>query len=120
MHRNDFHFVEVPVSFKMETRQYKKLPVTWQVGAGFSRLISSNSLQYQQEMLFNDNSLFNKTQITLEGGVSAILFSKRSYPVSIGPYVNYGINKLAGKGLYGNKHLGFIGIRTGILLKNKK
>lgn len=119
-YRNVFHFVEIPVSLKMETRQNKKLPFTWQLGASVSRLLSSNSLQYQQGMLYRDNSLYNKMQIGLEGGVSAILFSKHSYPISIGPYFNYGINKLSGKGLYGNKHLGSIGIRTEILFKNNK
>ncbi|MEO6134834.1 MAG: hypothetical protein ABIP35_06755 [Ginsengibacter sp.] len=120
VHRNNFHFLEAPVLFKIETRQNKKLHLNVVVGAGLSRLLSSNSLQYQQGMFFNDNSFFNKTQIALEGGVSAILFSKKSYPVSIGPYVNYGLNNLTGKGLYGGKHLGFIGIRTEVFFKNKK
>lgn len=119
-HRNNFHFVEVPVLFKIEARQNKKLPFSLVVGAGFSRLVSSNSLQYQQGMLFNDNSLFNKTQVALIGGLSAILFSKKPYPVSIGPYLNYGINSLGSKGLYGSRHLGFIGIRTEVFFKNKK
>jgi hypothetical protein len=120
-YRNHFHFLELPVSFKFQLNNPKSLPLYWEAGISISQLISSNALQFQSSpgLYFNDNSMFNKTQLGLSTGISATLFAKQKIPVTIGPYFYYGASKLAGKGLYQNKHFSFIGLRTEILFQKK-
>ena len=120
-YRNHFHYVELPVSIKFQLNNSKTLPLYWQAGINISRLISSNALQFQSSpgLYFNDNSMFNRTQLGLSTGISAVLFLKQKIPVTIGPYFYYSASKLADKGLYQNKHFRFIGLRTEILFQKK-
>ena len=120
-YRNNFHYLELPVSIKTQLNNNKFLPLYWHAGINISQLISSNALQFQSSpgLYFNDNSMLNKTQLGLSTGISAVLFSKQKVPVTIGPYFSYSASKLADKGLYQNKHFSFIGLRTEILFQKK-
>src|SRR5690606_8499787 len=118
-YNSQFHLVEIPVDLKIETWQHKKIPVTWRIGASVSQLLATNALHFGQNVFYTDNSLFNKTQVNLNAGISAVLFSTKKYPLSIGPFFNYGLNPLADKNLYGGKYLHSIGVRTEILLNKK-
>lgn len=120
-YRNNFHYLEFPISVKFQLNDNKTLPLYWQAGINISQLISSNALQFQGSpgLYYNDNSLFHKTQLGLNTGISATLFSKQKTPVNIGPYFYYSVSKLADKGLYQNKHFSFIGIRGEILFGKK-
>jgi hypothetical protein len=119
--RNNFHYLEIPVSLKFQLGKSKTLPLYWLAGVTVSQLISSNALQFKSSpgLYYNDNSLFNKTQIGLQTGFSAVLFSRTKNPLSIGPYFIYNASKLANKGLYDGKHFSFIGIKTELLLGKK-
>ena len=116
---NHFHYLQVPVSLQLETLQNAAVPVTLEFGASVSQLLSSNALQYQQEIFYQNNSLFNKTQASLHVGVSVVPFSGAKYKVYAGPYYSYGINAMASDGLYANDHLGFVGLRARIQFNNK-
>jgi hypothetical protein len=120
-YRNNFHYLELPVSIKTQLNNNKSLPLYWHAGINISQLISCNALQFQSSpgLYFNDNSMLNKTQLGLSTGISAVLFSKQKVPVTIGPYFYYSASKLADKGLYQNKHFSFIGLRTEILFQKK-
>ncbi|MEO8960443.1 MAG: outer membrane beta-barrel protein [Ginsengibacter sp.] len=120
-YRNNFHYLELPLSVTLQLGKSKTLPLYWQAGINISQLISSNALQFQDNsgLYYRDNSLFNKTQLGFHTGISITLFSKGAIPVSIGPYYYYGATKLSGKGLYQNKHFNFIGIRSEILFRRK-
>jgi hypothetical protein len=118
-YRNNFHFLELPVSVKFQLNNSKSLPLLWHAGIHIYQLISSNALQFQSSpgLYYNNNSMFNKTQLGLSTGISAVLFSKQKVPVIIGPYFYYSASRLAGKGLYKNKHFSFMGLRTEILFE---
>lgn len=120
-YRNNFHYLEIPISIKFQLFKSKTLPVYWDAGINISQLISSNALQFTSNpgLYYNDNSLFNKTQIGLQTGFSIILFSSTKNPVNIGPYFIYNASKLANEGLYDKKHFSFVGIRTEILFEKK-
>jgi hypothetical protein len=120
-YRNNFHYLEVPVSFKLQLNKNKKLPLSWEAGVDLSQLISSNALQFQSNpgLYYNDNSMFNKTQFGLNTALFVTLFLQQKMPFTVGPYFYYSTSRLADKGLYQNKHFSFIGIRTEILLKKK-
>jgi hypothetical protein len=120
-HRNNFHFLEVPVSFKLQINKNKKLHLSWETGVDLSQLISSNALQFKPNpgLYYNDNLMFHKTQFGLNTGLFVTLFSHQKMTFTVGPYFYYSFSKLAEEGLYQNKHFSFIGIRTEILLKKK-
>jgi len=120
-YRNNFNYLELPVSLKFQLGKSKSLPLYWQVGINISQLISSNALQFKPVlgMYYNDNSLLNKTQIGFSTGVFTTLFSKQRNPVNIGPYFYYCTSRLSNEGLYNNKHFSFIGISAEILFREK-
>ncbi len=120
-YRNNFNYLEIPVSLKFKLNNNKLLPLYWNAGINISRLISSNALQFKNNngVYYIDNSLFNKTQLGFSTGFSATLFPQQKYPVSIGPYFYYNAARLAHEGLYDKKHFNFIGISMEILFNKK-
>jgi hypothetical protein len=120
-YRNNFHYLEVPVSIKIQINKNKKLPLVWDGGINLSQLISSNALQFNPNpgIYFKDNSLFNKTQFGLHTGLSLTLFSEQKMPFTVGPYLYYSATSLANKGLYNGKHFSFIGMQAEILFRKK-
>jgi hypothetical protein len=116
-YRNNFNYLEFPVSLKFKLNKNKLLPLFWNAGINISQLISSNALQFKTNngVYYIDNLLFNKTQLGFSTGFSATLFPQQKYPVSIGPYFYYNASRLANQGLYGKKHFNFIGISTEVL-----
>jgi hypothetical protein len=120
-YRNNFHYLELPVSLKFQLNKNKKLPLFWNVGINISELIGSNALQFQSNsgLYFNDNSMFHKTQFGLSTGLSVTIFAAQKMPFTFGPYFYYGASKLADKGLYQNKHFSFIGLQAEILFHKK-
>jgi hypothetical protein len=120
-YRNNFHYLEIPVSVNIQINKNQKLPVFWNAGIDFSELLSSNALQFKSNpgVYYSDNSIFNKTQIGLHTGLSFTLFSQQKMPVAFGPYIYYSATSISDKGLYGAKHFSFIGIQTEILFRKK-
>lgn len=121
-YRNNFNYLELPVSLKFQLSNSKSLTLYWQFGINISQLISSNALQFEKisGLYYNDNSLFNKTQFGVSTGFSATLFAKQKNPISIGPYFYYSPSAISDKGLYNKKHFTFIGIRTEVSFKKNK
>lgn len=119
--RNNFHFVEVPVSIKFQLNKNKNLPISWNAGINISELVSSNALQFDSNshIYYPDNNLFNKLQFGFHTGFSVTVFATRKYPLTFGPSFYYGLTKLSDKGLYNNQHFNFIGINAGILFRKK-
>ena len=120
-YRNQFHFLEVPVSFNFRINKSKNVPIFWNAGINISELISSNALQFQSNpgIYYNDNSLLNKTQFGLHTGFSVILFAKEKIPFKIGPYFYYSPTNIANKGLYSKMHFSSIGIQAKVLFQKK-
>ena len=120
-YRNNFNYLELPVSLKFQLTSNNSLPVYWLAGINISQLINSNALQFKSDpgIYYEDNSLFNKTQWGFTTGFFATLFSRKKTPVNIGPYFYYNATRLANEGLYNKKHFHFIGIKAEILFNKK-
>lgn len=116
-YRNQYSFIELPVTLKVQVGRGKNLPVFWQGGFIVSELFSSNALQFNPTtgLYYKDNSIFNKTQIGLSTALSVALFSKQKKSILIGPYFYYTASRLANEGLYNKKHFVFTGLRTEII-----
>lgn len=120
-YRNNFNYLELPVSLKFQLTNNNSLPVYWLAGINISRLINTNALQFKSNhgVYYRDNSLFNKTQLGFSTGFFATLFSHKKTPVNIGPYFYYNATRMANEGIYDKKHFNFIGISAEILFNKK-
>lgn len=120
-HINNFQFLEVPVSLKFKLNKSPKLPLEWNAGINISELINSNALQfdYGSSVYYHHNDLFKKFQFGLHTGFSATLFTSGKRPFTFGPSFYYSLTNLSGKGLYENRHFGFVEINAAILLRKK-
>ncbi len=115
-YRNNFHFIELPAIIQFRINKSRKFPLKLSTGFILSQLIASDAVQYKSGFYEVDNSLFNKTQFGFSAGFSATFFKK----LSIGPMYNYGLNPLAKDGLYGKKHLNFLGIKADYIFQRNK
>lgn len=119
-YRNHFHYIELPVSLKFQIVTSPKIKLLLSSGVSISRLISTNALQFNNStgLYYRDNSLFNKTQIGLNAGLDMALPSKEKGSFLIGPYINYGISKIAKEGYY-KYHFMFTGLRAQYFFRKK-
>lgn len=120
-YRNQFYFLEIPVSIDFRINKSKSVPLFWNAGINISELISANTLQFQSNpgIYYHDNSLFNKTQLGLHTGFSVMLFAKEKNSLRVGPYFYYSPTNIATKGLYSEKHFSSIGIQAKVLFRKK-
>lgn len=114
---NQFHFIEIPVSFSLKLNKGNKLPLNFEIGANLMRLLATNALQYEDSssVYYKDNSFFHKTQSGLHTGFSFTLFAQQRFPVNIGPFFEYNFTPFANKGLYQNKRMNYFGLKASVL-----
>ena len=120
VHHNFFHYIELPVGLTFQIGNSAKTPLYWNIGFSVSQLISSNALQFNTAtgLYYHDNSLFNKTQFGFITGFDVALISKQKQFLLIGPYLNYGISKIASQG-YNKHHFIFIGLQAQFIFRKK-
>lgn len=111
---NKYHFIQLPVEIQSMIGKGNKLPLYWNAGFSFSRLISADALQFDrsQGRYFKDNNYFNKNSIGISGGLSLAIFKKQQTQWLIGPQFYYSLTPVAGNGLYDKTHYSFLGIQV--------
>ena len=116
---NNYHFIELPITFQLQVISIKKLPVFLDAGISISQLIHTNALQFDpaQGRYFIDNNLFRKTIVGLSAGLYINIANSKSAPFLLGPQFYYSATTLANKGLYANSKYSFAGIRLLKMLK---
>lgn len=117
-YHNSYHYIELPAWLKFQITGSKKVRLYGNTGFSIAQLIASNALQFNgiAGLYYQDNSLLNKTQIRFNTGLDLVLFLKQKNAISIGPYVSYGISKVANQG-YNKHHFTYIGLRTQFIFK---
>lgn len=112
-YRNYHHFISVPVGVSTTICSIGSNKVILDAGMDFSRLISTNSLQFNiaRPMYYKDNSLFNKTIVGLSAAVAVDVSFKKKSLFSIGPEFYYSLTPLASSGMYAKSHYQYFGIR---------
>ena len=116
-HTNYFHFIELPIS--AEGRLLNgPLPLTWQAGASFSRLIASNTLHYDSRyrVYYKQNSLLQKNQLSLHAAITTKIFPRSRKPLVVGPEFSYSVSNLLKNKNDNPKHFTFVGLKTAIAL----
>jgi hypothetical protein len=115
---NNYHFIELPVSISHQIGKFKKVPFVLNAGISISSLVASNALQFNNTsgVYYNDNSLFNKTQIGFNTG---IFVSNKKNSILVGPHIYYGTTQIANEGLYKNAHFTYLGLHSKFLFRKK-
>ena len=104
---NRYHFLELPIALEVQLNRGRRLPLIWEAGFSLSQLVSGNALHYSSSLngYYKDNSLFNRTQLSLSAGLQAQILSGTSHPLRIGPQIQYGITRLLPPAGSNNLHL---------------
>lgn len=112
-YHNIFHYLQLPVGIKFQFFDHKKIKFYLSCGFAISEFISSNALQfnYSTGLYYRDNSLLKKTQLEFNACLDMEFFFGNKKSLLIGPYLNYGLSKIAADGYY-NHPFTFIGLRT--------
>lgn len=118
-YRNAYHFAEVPVTLHTRVSKSQKLPLYWNAGLAYSRLIRSNSKQFDGStgIYYSNEKLINKNQLSISTGIDVILFGRSTHPLWIGPSVKYNVTKLANESLTDKKNLLSAGMSMKFFLK---
>lgn len=117
-YQNKYHFIELPVLFETRLTGYRFVPVYWDLGVSFSRLISSNALHYDgnSKIYYKNNSLFNRNQFSIISGLPIGILLEERVTLKTGPVFQYNISNLINKAQSGGRHLLFIGVKADIIL----
>ena len=88
------------------------MPVYWNGGFSLAQLLATNALQFDGNtgIYYKDNSLFRKTQVGIQTGVSVRFFNKSKHPMEIGPQVHYTISNLMKYKFDDSRHILSMGV----------
>ncbi len=113
-YKNNFHFIELPLALRFKLSKQNRLPFYLNTGVSISQLIGSDALQFESQSgnYYSDNSVFNKTQVSISAGLLFSLSGHAKNPILLGPDVNFSLNKMAKSGLYDNRHYSYFGIQV--------
>jgi hypothetical protein len=114
---NRFLFLELPLH--AEGRFVNgKIPLFWNAGVSFSRLIASNALYYDsnRRIYYKDNKLLQKNQFSLQAAVTTKLLARTANPLMAGPEFSYGVSNLLKYKNHNPKHFFYLGLKTSIAL----
>lgn len=109
---NRFHFIAVPVSLEWSISNLQKRPIYLSAGLTLSKLINSSALQFNPStgVYFQDNSLFNTTQVDLSIRFLFALNKRQPQSFLIGPDLSYSISRMATTALYSGRNYSYLGL----------
>jgi hypothetical protein len=87
-YRNNYHFIELPVSYQLQLNRGKKMQVLWNGGVSASYLLATNALVYDtaaRGIYYKSSDAFNKLHISFLSGVSLRFGDKKKLQWSVGP-----------------------------------
>lgn len=111
---NQFHAIELPVSFRYQPGV--SIPVSVTVGAAYGRLISTNALSYYRasNVYYQNKEAFEKNMLPVSVALQVELFKKKKAQLLIGPALQYNLLKLRRDDADGAPHLFFAGLKSSI------
>lgn len=114
---NKYHFIELPLLFETRLTGNRFVPVYWDIGLFFSRLITSNALHFNgnARIYYKNNSLFDRNQFSFITGVPVRILSEDRFSLKAGPLFQYNMSNLINR-RGSSRHLLFIGVKADITL----
>lgn len=114
-----FHAIELPVTINWQINKGRRLPpLVLDGGCSVSRIWSIDGLHFDgiKGIYYNNNGLFNKTQLNAILGLNIGLFQQSKLPVWIGPSLRYALTRLVEKDVSKGQFLWSTGINLRIQL----
>jgi hypothetical protein len=102
---NRYHYLELPVSVSIGLNNSRKLPIFFDAGFAYSRLLGSNSLHFDGTtgVYYKNDRLLNDNQFAFTTGFVFKVFNRTKYPLLIGPSARYNVTRMLQKDVPGNK-----------------
>jgi hypothetical protein len=118
---NEYHFLQIPVSFSTLLGRGKRLPFYWNTGVNVNYLLTSNALVYDNisRAYYKDKGIFRPLQLGWHTGIDAEIFSRKSHPLRLGPQFSFNFSQLLKTPSGDKQRFAYAGIRAGIQLNKK-
>lgn len=115
---NSYHFIGLPLLLQFQLNR-GKLPIVWEGGVEFTRLLTSNALHYSSTLngYYKNNRLLNHTQFYVLTGLQLKAFSNTRHPVNIGPQLQVGLTNLSTRSSGKQEHLTQYGLKISTVIK---
>ena len=120
---NRYHFIELPLNFQWQLNKNKAKPFVWSTGITIGQLVSTNAIMYDTAfngIYYQNKKLLNKTQFSLSTGFSWTIANSKKAQWSLGPVVNFHLNRLVDNPFDNSGYMFFAGLRTAVLFNPKK
>jgi hypothetical protein len=124
LHRNKYHFIELPVSYQLQLIKGKKAQLLWNGGVLASFLLGTNALVYDTAaygIYYKNSSAFNKIHFGFQSGLSIRFGDARKLQWSVGPEFSMDMSGLMKKEyILRNRYFLYGGVTAKVLLPRKK
>jgi hypothetical protein len=120
VYTNRYHFFQAGINLYRQFNFSGSFSIRWQLGTAAGWLFSNNAIQYDvsQNILYHDNSLLNKIQLSISTGLEAAIGKRNKFYV--GPQFLYYLTAFSTMPGNSNQHLFSAGLRASVLLSKKK
>lgn len=95
--RNNYHFIELPVSYQVQLNKGKKMQVLWNGGLSAGYLLTTNAVVYDtaaRGIYYKDKKAFNKLHLNVISGLSFRFGDKNKLQWSVGPEFSMDMTRL--------------------------
>jgi hypothetical protein len=115
---NHYYFLQLPVSLQWQVNRSRKIPIYWEGGLSFSRLISATAMYYNEKsgQYYKDGGGANPNHLMAFSSLM-IGLSMRGNSIKIGPEGQYGLTSLIYTGDVSGQHLFYGGIKITVIPK---
>ncbi len=118
-----FHFIELPLIYSWRINKNNKHFLSLNAGASIGYLLTANALTYDTSfggIYFHDKSLFTRSHLNMESGISYHFAAAKKFEWSIGPQFSFDISKIIKSDVDKRKYFLYGGIDTKIFFEKKK
>lgn len=97
LRRNNYHFIELPVSYQLQLNKGKKMQLLWNGGISAGYLLATNGLVYDtaaRGIYYKKSKAFNKLHLNVISGLSFRFGDKNKLQWSVGPEFSMDMTRL--------------------------
>lgn len=116
---SNYHFLEFPLEGVYTLNSRSRMPVSVTAGGTVGYLMKTDGLHYDKinGIYYEDINLYNRTQVSLQTGVSVKLLQSGKQSLSAGPVFRYSLTPNRDKEMFQQEHLTYLGLRVAFGLR---
>jgi hypothetical protein len=118
-YRNTYQFIELPVTLHTRITKSQRLPVYWNTGVSYTRLVATNSKHFDGTtgLYYSNENQINKNQVAVSTGFDFVVTPKSKYPITVGPSVRYNLTPLTNEKFADKRNLLSAGVNVKLGLR---